>query len=154
MSGILIGGGSNCDCYNNTIIDGKGDGIDLLGLGDNRIYNNLIVNAGKSYYPTHPPTEYQKHGIWTGDIVTHQGTNYLIYNNTIVNPKTFGIKLSNSTVSINMIYNNLIVEPGAYGLVGNDAISDPNDRFFYLSNVNLNDGGRGYSFGNDFGNYY
>jgi TonB-linked SusC/RagA family outer membrane protein len=41
-----------------------------------------------------------------------------------------------------------------YGLVGNDAISDPNDRFFYLSNVNLNDGGRGYSFGRDFGNYY
>lgn len=41
-----------------------------------------------------------------------------------------------------------------YGLVGNDAISDPNDRFFYLSNVNLNDGGRGYSFGQDFGNTY
>lgn len=41
-----------------------------------------------------------------------------------------------------------------YGLVGNDAISDPNDRFFYLSNVNLNDGGRGYSFGQDFNNSY
>ncbi len=41
-----------------------------------------------------------------------------------------------------------------YGLVGNDAISDPNDRFFYLSNVNLNDGNRGYSFGYDFRNYY
>ena len=37
-----------------------------------------------------------------------------------------------------------------YGLVGNDAISDPNDRFFYLSDVNLNDGNRGYTFGNDF----
>ncbi len=41
-----------------------------------------------------------------------------------------------------------------HGLVGNDAISNPNDRFFYLSNVNLNDGNRGYSFGNDFRNYY
>ncbi len=39
-----------------------------------------------------------------------------------------------------------------YGQVGNDAISDPNDRFFYLSEVNLNDWGRGYSFGSDFGN--
>lgn len=39
-----------------------------------------------------------------------------------------------------------------YGLVGNDAISDPNDRFFYLSNVNLNDGGRGYTFGRNFSN--
>ena len=38
-----------------------------------------------------------------------------------------------------------------YGLVGNDAISDPSDRFFYLSDVNLNDGGRGYTYGEDFG---
>ncbi|HYX05784.1 MAG TPA: TonB-dependent receptor [Bacteroidales bacterium] len=41
-----------------------------------------------------------------------------------------------------------------YGLVGNDAISNPNDRFFYLSDVNLNDGNRGYTFGNDFGVAY
>jgi TonB-linked SusC/RagA family outer membrane protein len=34
-----------------------------------------------------------------------------------------------------------------YGLVGNDAIGDENDRFFYLSNVNLNDDSRGASFG-------
>lgn len=38
---------------------------------------------------------------------------------------------------------------GTYGLVGNDAISD--DRFFYLSEVNMNDGNRGYTFGRDFG---
>lgn len=30
-----------------------------------------------------------------------------------------------------------------YGLVGNDAIGDSNDRFFYLSNVNMNDDGKG-----------
>jgi len=41
-----------------------------------------------------------------------------------------------------------------YGLVGNDAISDPNDRFFYLSNVNLNDDSKGYSFGEEFNSYY
>ena len=34
-----------------------------------------------------------------------------------------------------------------YGLVGNDAIGDANDRFFYLSNVNMNDGNRSSSFG-------
>jgi len=122
MSGILIGGGSNCNCYNNTIIDGKGDGIDLLGLGDNRIYNNLIVNAGKTYYPNQPHNDtLQKHGIWTGDIVTNQNTDFFIYNNTIVSPRNYGMKLSNSTVLNNRIYNNLIVEPGGYGLVGNDS---------------------------------
>jgi TonB-linked SusC/RagA family outer membrane protein len=37
-----------------------------------------------------------------------------------------------------------------YGLVGNDAIGNAADRFFYLSNVNLDNSGTGYSFGSDF----
>jgi TonB-linked SusC/RagA family outer membrane protein len=36
-----------------------------------------------------------------------------------------------------------------YGLVGNDAIGNANDRFFYLSKVNMDDSGRGMSFGTD-----
>ncbi|HBX21174.1 MAG TPA: SusC/RagA family TonB-linked outer membrane protein [Porphyromonadaceae bacterium] len=35
----------------------------------------------------------------------------------------------------------------SYGLVGNDQIGDRNDRFFYLSQVNMNDGNRGAHFG-------
>lgn len=34
-----------------------------------------------------------------------------------------------------------------YGLVGNDEIGSSDDRFFYLSNVNLNNGSKGYSWG-------
>ncbi|QJB32294.1 TonB-dependent receptor [Chitinophaga oryzae] len=34
-----------------------------------------------------------------------------------------------------------------YGLVGNDAIGSPDDRFFYLSNVDMNSSKRGMSFG-------
>lgn len=34
-----------------------------------------------------------------------------------------------------------------YGFVGNDAIGDPADRFFYLSNVDMNSGTRGMNFG-------
>lgn len=37
-----------------------------------------------------------------------------------------------------------------YGLVGNDAIGDANDRFFYLSEMNMDDGGKGYAFGENF----
>ena len=40
-----------------------------------------------------------------------------------------------------------------YGLIGNDAIGSAADRFFYLSNVNMNDGGRSASFGRDPGGY-
>ncbi|GEP91716.1 TonB-linked outer membrane protein, SusC/RagA family [Chitinophaga terrae (ex Kim and Jung 2007)] len=38
-----------------------------------------------------------------------------------------------------------------YGLSGNDAIGDPNDRFMYLSNVNMNDPNRSAVFGRDNG---
>jgi TonB-linked SusC/RagA family outer membrane protein len=40
-----------------------------------------------------------------------------------------------------------------YGLVGNDAIGDPNDRFYYLSEVNPDDGGRGQDFGTNYGTH-
>ena len=36
-----------------------------------------------------------------------------------------------------------------YGIIGNDAIGSPNDRFFYLSNVNMNDETKGATFGHD-----
>ncbi len=39
---------------------------------------------------------------------------------------------------------------GSYGLVGNDRIGDVNDRFFYLSNVNLNSDNRGFLTGLNF----
>ncbi|WP_306301700.1 SusC/RagA family TonB-linked outer membrane protein, partial [Candidatus Symbiothrix dinenymphae] len=40
---------------------------------------------------------------------------------------------------------------GTYGLVGNDAIGDVNDRFFYLSTVNLNDNSKQpFYYGEDF----
>lgn len=38
-----------------------------------------------------------------------------------------------------------------YGMVGNDEIGKKEDRFFFLSNVTLNNGNKGYNFGTDFG---
>ena len=38
-----------------------------------------------------------------------------------------------------------------YGLVGNDEIGLATDRFYYLSNVNMSDGGRGIAFGDTWG---
>ncbi len=40
-----------------------------------------------------------------------------------------------------------------YGLVGNDAIGPAEDRFFYLSNLNMSDDGRGISFGDTYSYY-
>ena len=41
-----------------------------------------------------------------------------------------------------------------YGLVGNDAIAAASNRFFYLSQVNTNDGGKRYSWGKDYDQSY
>ena len=49
---------------------------------------------------------------------------------------------------------NLLKLKYTYGLVGNDGISSASDRFFYLSDVNLNNGGTGYTFGTNYNNYY
>ena len=41
-----------------------------------------------------------------------------------------------------------------HGLVGNDGISSADDRFFYLSEVNLQSDAYGYTWGTDFNSYY
>lgn len=41
---------------------------------------------------------------------------------------------------------------GTYGLIGNDAIGSADDRFFYLSQVNMNDADKGAGFGFEEGN--
>ncbi|GHV19928.1 SusC/RagA family TonB-linked outer membrane protein [Bacteroidia bacterium] len=38
-----------------------------------------------------------------------------------------------------------------YGLVGNDQIGRDEDRFYYMSQLNMNDGNRGYDLGDEFG---
>ncbi len=120
MSGILIGGGAKCDCYNNKIIDGKGDGIDILGLGDMKIYNNLIVRAGRSFMSE------AKHGIWVGEVVTTPGSIFEIYNNTIISPNSAGIKYANNDASKVYIKNNLITNPGLLN-------TDPNNAYLNIA---------------------
>lgn len=119
MSGILIGGGSKCDCYNNQIYDGKGDGIDILGKGNMKIYNNLIVRAGKNFLPN--DINNHKHGIYVGASPDNSNANYFILHNTIVNPKSTGINYFNSLTTENLISNNLIVEPGLLSSAGNQS---------------------------------
>ncbi|MDO5571043.1 MAG: TonB-dependent receptor [Bacteroidales bacterium] len=46
---------------------------------------------------------------------------------------------------------NMLKLKATYGIVGNDAIGASTDRFFYLSNVNMDNGSYGYTWGNEFG---
>ncbi|HMM10883.1 MAG TPA: right-handed parallel beta-helix repeat-containing protein [Bacteroidales bacterium] len=119
MSGILIGGGSKCDCFNNQIFDGKGDGIDAFGFGTQKIYNNLIVRAGRTYFPNDP--SYPRHGIFVGNSPDGAAAIYHIMHNSIISAKSTGIRFANNNTSNNLIFNNIITNPGDFGTVGSNA---------------------------------
>lgn len=122
MSGILIGGGSSCDCYNNKIFDGKGDGIDVFGSGQMRIFNNLIVRAGQSFMPNDPAQP--KHGIFVGNAPDNSAASFKIMHNTIVHPKTAGIRFNNNNTTENLFVNNIILGPGGYAQMNDQAFID------------------------------
>jgi hypothetical protein len=122
MSGILIGGGSNCDCYNNYIYKGKGDGIESLGLAGYKIYNNVIADAGYNYYPNDPSK--MKYGIYVNDNSCLNGRSFSILFNDIIHPKTDGIRFSSIKSKNNLIASNAIINPGA-GSKGYIVVSSP-----------------------------
>lgn len=131
MAGILMGGGSSCDCYNNLIMDGKGDGIENHGLGGNRIFNNIIVNAGRTYKPT--DLSAIKHGIFISDITTHPDSSYYILFNDIINPKSDGIRFQSTKSHSSLIASNLIINPGNYQVYASvNAGALPQDAYIRL----------------------
>ena len=112
-NGIQIGGGTTGKCYNNYIANGTGNGIIIMGLGNNDFYNNVIVNAGLNYFPTDPAK--RVHGIFCDDRSTVPESSFNFYNNTIINPKTDGIRFMSTQSINNKFYNNIIINPGSLG---------------------------------------
>jgi hypothetical protein len=98
-NGIQIGEGTGGKCYNNVIRNAPGNGIIVLGLGDNLVYNNIIINSGA-------------HGIFADSRFT-PGHNFKFINNTIIEPAGDGIKLNSETIKMNTVINNVIIKPGS-----------------------------------------
>jgi hypothetical protein len=98
-NGIQIGSGTGGAVYNNFIKKGNGNGLIVMGIGDNVIYNNIIVDAGLN-------------GIFCDERYT-PGEGFKFINNTIIRPKMFGIRLYSEKVPINVVVNNIISNPGA-----------------------------------------
>jgi hypothetical protein len=101
-NGIQIGEGSGGFCDHNFIKTGTGNGLIVLGLGDNVVHDNIIVNAGA-------------YGIFCDERYS-PGPGFKFINNTIVNPKSDGIRIYADLVPMNVIINNIIVNPGSYSL--------------------------------------
>lgn len=114
MSGILVGGGSYAECYNNTIENGKGMGIEIHGLGNTLIYNNLIIKPGLDYKPGQH-SSYSKSGIYVGSLISKPDLDPIhIFNNTIIDPKSDGINQTSDLVRGCRIENNVVINPGIF----------------------------------------
>ncbi len=98
-NGIQIGEGSGGDCYNNTVVNARGTGLIILGfLGNQTIYNNLIINSGYN-------------GIFADSRPSSIPNTYLrIVNNSIITSQSDAIKLY-SLIHTHVVANNLILAP-------------------------------------------
>jgi len=112
MSGIIIGGGSHCDCYNNFISQGNGQGIQVFGLAGEKLFNNIIIDAGKNFFPT--DSTRMVYGIFITDVTAEKDSAFTVVYNTIINPKSDGIRFVSTVTKNNLIASNLIVNPGNY----------------------------------------
>jgi hypothetical protein len=99
-SGIQFSEGTKGICYRNWISNGPGIGINAVGYGDCLMHNNVIINAGTF-------------GIFCDERVTRDLPGFQILNNTIINPKSDGMRLYNEYVPA-VVYNNIVVSPGNY----------------------------------------
>jgi hypothetical protein len=110
-NGIQIGSGTGGLLYNNWIEEGPGNGLIMMGQGDNVIFNNVIVNAGA-------------YGVFCDERGDPVGTGYQFINNTIINPAEDGIRIYADLMEMNHIKNNIIVNPGTgnYVVKLNDSV--------------------------------
>ncbi len=133
MSGIMINTGSSCHVYNNQVIDGKGTGISMHSTGGQKIFNNLIVNAGRDYL--FDDQTKQKFGIFCKyTYIQAPDSSFHFYNNTIINPKSDGIRFMNDHSEKNRFINNIIINPGAYDYYKNLGSSDYEADDAYIHN--------------------
>ncbi|MEM7551362.1 MAG: right-handed parallel beta-helix repeat-containing protein [Bacteroidota bacterium] len=128
-NGIQIGEGTGGLCYNNVVFGGPGNGIVVLGYGDNVVFNNLII-------------EPQENGIFCDERYTPkiEGNGFSFFNNTIINPGENGIKLYAELVDMNRFVNNVVINPGSFERYENDKNKKRTgkDSFIFLLNETVN----------------
>jgi hypothetical protein len=99
-AGIIMGGNTSGNCFNNYVHDGPGNGIQFFGYGMFNCYGNKIANAGEQ-------------SIYSADYKVYPEGRPIqtinIYNNTIINPVPAAIELrdDNGNIGISALTNNL-----------------------------------------------
>lgn len=117
MEGIVVGGGSTGRYYNNHILDSYGSGIFVFGTGEVHVFNNVIVRPGR--LSAFPSNQHYAYGIYSADRTTQAGASFYYINNTIVSPRTSGIKITSTQSRKNRVYNNIVLDPQTKHFFGN-----------------------------------
>ena len=100
-SGIMNNPGSVCDIYNNLVVKSMNTGIYIQGNGGNRVFNNVIIQPG-----------IEKDTDGDGIVVskgTNEGRSIYLWNNTIIEPRRYGITFRNEMGDNNLIQDNVII---------------------------------------------
>ncbi|SFW31055.1 PKD domain-containing protein [Chitinophaga sancti] len=138
QAGIILGGESNGKVYNNTVIKGTGNGIEVFGTGLNYVYNNILSDCGID------GTSIGQDAIFIDDRPTKQNYKALqvyVMNNTIVNSGRDAIRMQNTNGtdgSGNLFINNLAVKPGSLAARGSLAYLTIQSGIAYTGSNNLN----------------
>ncbi|MGC8864509.1 MAG: right-handed parallel beta-helix repeat-containing protein [Bacteroidales bacterium] len=117
MEGICVGGGSTGRYFNNIIADTYGSGFNVFGVGEVYIFNNVILRPGRP--SKFAWNQHFVYGIFADDRTTIPGSSFYYINNTIVSPRTSGIKIASTQSRKNRVYNNVILDPATKHLFGN-----------------------------------
>ncbi|HEX8334558.1 MAG TPA: T9SS type A sorting domain-containing protein, partial [Segetibacter sp.] len=88
QAGIILGGNTNGDIYDNVVKNGTGNGIQAFGYGTIRIYNNQVENAGFDRTATGQESVYCNDH--TNQVEANAKQEIKFYNNTIKNPQPRG----------------------------------------------------------------
>lgn len=106
--GIIGGGNTNVDIYNNTIVSSTGNGIEIFGYGVSNVFGNTFKNTGEA--------SFFSNSYATAQNATDPLQQINFYNNVIENPPLDGaIRMYNDFRghAPHNIYNNTFCIPGA-----------------------------------------
>lgn len=122
-AGIVLGGGSSGLIYNNLIEKGKGDAIDCFGIGNVKIFNNIIFDT-------------KRQGIFIGNRPLFKDDyNYEIVHNTIIDCGEDGIRYNNALAKNSIIQNNVLINSGNHHI---NIVKKSSSGISVKSNIELN----------------
>jgi hypothetical protein len=104
--GVQIGGGTTGLLYNNLILNSRSTGIAMFGIGNNIVFNNLIVGARTGIFLDNRPDP-----VRPGDLPERQtqpGAPYYVYHNTFIDIAGHAM-WTMSAFTENHFKNNLVV---------------------------------------------